>query len=156
MIDRAAAALESASNGLDRRTNRIVRSAEHRLRADDGRLASAASRVVRSGDARLIRAGAQLDQFHRTLAATPRLITEEHRRLRSIEGTVRAYDPQVALQRGWSITRDEHGRLARADMAAKGTNLVTTLAGGVLQSVVTANVVAPPEGVEPHPADEIR
>lgn len=156
VIDRAAAALESASNGLDRRTNRIVRSAEHRLRAADGRLASAASRVVRSGDARLIRAGAQLDQFHRTLAATPRLITEEHRRLRSIEGTVRAYDPQVALQRGWSITRDEHGRLARADTAEKGANLVTTLAGGVLHSVVTANVVAPPEGVEPQPADEIR
>lgn len=156
VIDRAARALDGASSGLDRRTHRIVRSAELRLRAADVHLARASSRVGRTGDSRLIRESARLDQMNRTLAGTPKLIADEHRRIRSIEATVRAYDPTVALERGWSITRDEDGRLARADSVTEGTNLVTTVAGGTLRSVVTERRIEPPTSDGADPSDTIR
>ena len=50
---------------------------------------------------------------------------------------LRAYDPIRQLERGWSLTRDESGRLVRSVTAlAEGTRILTHLADGDASSVV--------------------
>ncbi|MEY2460969.1 MAG: exodeoxyribonuclease large subunit [Acidimicrobiaceae bacterium] len=67
----------------------------------------------------------------------PRAVDRATRLVDHVETRVRALDPARVLARGWSITRDEHGRLVRStNDAAAGAKLVTTLADGVLRSTV--------------------
>ena len=58
-------------------------------------------------------------------------------RLTSSEAVVRALDPRRVLERGYSITRDEHGRVLRsAEAVAAGTLVDTELADGRVTSRV--------------------
>ena len=65
-------------------------------------------------------------------------------RLTSSEAVVRALDPRRVLERGYSITRDEHGRvLRRAESVAAGALVDTELADGRVTSRVES--VSPSE-----------
>ncbi len=65
-------------------------------------------------------------------------------RLTSSEAVVRALDPRRVLERGYSITRDEHGRVLRsAESVAAGTLVDTELAAGRVTSRVESTT--PPE-----------
>jgi exodeoxyribonuclease VII large subunit len=79
-----------------------------------------------------------LDRLSGQLAQrAPRAIDRATRVVDHVETRVRALDPERVLARGWSITRDEHGRLLRsATDAAPGAKLVTTVADGVIRSTV--------------------
>ena len=65
-------------------------------------------------------------------------------RLDGLEAQARAYDPQRALERGWSITTDDAGRLLRSVAAiTPGATLRTRMRDGTVTS--TADVVTPAE-----------
>ena len=67
----------------------------------------------------------------------PRSLDRATRLVDHVETRVRALDPARVLARGWSITRDEHGRLVRSTGdVVPGTALVTTVADGVVRSTV--------------------
>jgi exodeoxyribonuclease VII large subunit len=92
-------------------------------------IARAALRAV--DPAKLDRLAAQLAQ------RSPRAVDRAERLVDHVETRVRALDPARVLARGWSITRDEHGRLLRsAHDAPAGAKLVTTFADGVVRSTV--------------------
>lgn len=77
-----------------------------------------------------------LDRLTGQLAQrSPRAIDRASRRVDHVETRVRALDPARVLARGWSITRDEHGRLVRSTAdVAPGAGLVTTVADGTVRS----------------------
>jgi exonuclease VII large subunit len=65
-----------------------------------------------------------------------RRLDEAESSIASVATTIRAYDPDRALDRGWSITRRVDGSLARAREMRPGDRLVTVVADGELRSVV--------------------
>jgi exodeoxyribonuclease VII large subunit len=81
---------------------------------------------------------AALDQCSRRLAVQPtRSLERASRLLDTTESRLRALDPARVLARGWSITRDDEGRLVRStEQVAPGTSLVTTVANGEIPSTV--------------------
>jgi exodeoxyribonuclease VII large subunit len=85
------------------------------------------------------------DRAGRRLRAAPRALAAERRRLDGLAGVVRANDPGRMLARGWSVTRTSGGSLVRSPRnVAIGDQVVTTVAGGTLHSVV--ELAEQPEG----------
>ena len=65
------------------------------------------------------------------------LVGGERRRLDALGAQVRAYDPQRALERGWSITTDAGGRLIRSVReVSPGASLQTRVRDGAVTSSV--------------------
>jgi exodeoxyribonuclease VII large subunit len=63
-----------------------------------------------------------------------------------VEARVRALDPRRVLERGYSITRRDDGRVLRsATDLVPGDVLVTAMADGVVRSHVEAIDSTPPE-----------
>jgi exodeoxyribonuclease VII large subunit len=106
-----------AESDIDATARRLGRDVEAGLRLAEAHLRAAARRTARE---------AALVLGHADAALAGRI------------ALCAALDPARALARGWSITRDEHGRVV-TDPAAmtNGDALVTTLAGGRLRSTVT-------------------
>lgn len=91
-------------------------------------------------------AAGALDERHgRVAARAERCVERAFGWLDLADARVSAADPARALARGWSFTRTVDGTLVRdpADVAL-GDVLVTTLAGGRLRSVVSADDVPDP------------
>jgi exodeoxyribonuclease VII large subunit len=77
------------------------------------------------------------------------------RDLDAVEAQVRALDPARALAKGWSITRDAHGRVVRSASAlAPGDELVTTLSDGDVRSTVSSPPTPAPPRLAATPADD--
>ena len=92
-------------------------------------IARAALRAV--DPSRIDRLAVQLAQ------RSPRAVDRATRLVDHVETRVRALDPARVLARGWSITRDEQGRLVRStNDAVPGARLTTTVADGVVRSTV--------------------
>ncbi len=81
---------------------------------------------------------ATIDRFAAQLAQrAPRSLDRAALVVDHVESRVRALDPARVLARGWSITRDEQGRLVRStDDVVAGSTLVTTVADGEVRSTV--------------------
>jgi exodeoxyribonuclease VII large subunit len=128
----------SAIEGTEVLWSAITAAAAARLLAADDRVRNGAHRLERSrggglaaGDRMLAEAGRRL-----TREAT-RALALADQRLAAAEARRRSFDPALALARGWSITRDDSGRVVRSvHDAGPGTGLVTTLADGDIRSTV--------------------
>ena len=109
----------------------VERVSEWCARLHDRRRAIARAALRAVDPATIDRLAVQLAQ------RAPRVLERATRNVDHVEMRVRALDPARVLARGWSITRDEHGRLVRStnDVAA-GTALVTTVADGDVRSTV--------------------
>lgn len=165
-IEGAAAARLAADRQLldaaARRTGATVSSSCRGARSEMRRLARAIDRAANHGVERarwqldaqhdLVngRASTHLAGHHRLLAsATERLrldgshaLETQRRRLDALEAQARAYDPQRALERGWSITTDGAGRLLRSVAGiGPGATLRTRMSDGTVTS--TAEAVTP-------------
>jgi len=71
------------------------------------------------------------------VAGARRLARTERIRVDAAEARLRALDPRRVLERGYTITRDAHGRAVRAAAAAAaGELLVTETADGEIRSRV--------------------
>ena len=90
-------------------------------------------RLLGTADLRLTRAANHLGDRGRGA------IERGQRHLDTVATRIMAFDPALALRRGWSITRRLDGSLVRsASDVAPGTRLITQLSDGELASVVEA------------------
>ena len=116
---------------------RALRTLDRHQRRLDGAAASCAHRGLRAverQDHLVVQVGRQLAR------RGPRAVLDATRRLDAVEAQVRALDPERALRRGWSITRDRAGRVVRSTgELAPGDELVTQLADGTVRSTVEAH-----------------
>ncbi len=138
LAQRASARLGWAADELTRTRSFLSRHVTHQLerREDElgtrrARLGAAASRLVEveSGSLALL-----TDRLARCMRAAA---LEEAHGVRRCREVLRAYDPQRQLERGWSLTRDESGRLLRSVGEVESGSLVrTTLADGEVGSRV--------------------
>ena len=167
-IEAASAARLAADRRLldaaGRRTGASAAAAGGAARDDVRRLAGAIDRAARHGTERARwhldtqstltadRASARLDGQRRLLdSAAHRLrlesrhaLSAQRRRIDGLAAQARAYDPQRALERGWSITTDEAGRLLRSVSGImRGARLRTRMSDGTITS--TADAVTPSE-----------
>jgi len=128
------------------------------------RLASDLDRAVRHGAERAgwlldghrvqaaERAAVRLAEHRRMLASVAdrlrldlrQALTGAFRRLDPLEARLHAYDPQRALERGWTITTDGAGHLLRSVSGiTPGATLRTRMSDGTVTSTATA---VSPEG----------
>jgi exodeoxyribonuclease VII large subunit len=131
------------------------------LRAADGHLAAGAARLGRVAELALdrstrhlarssarVEAGARVHlRSHeaalavadrRLVQRAPQVVDAQQRHLDGLDVQVRAFDPERALARGWSITHTAAGTLVRSPHdVGPGDSVVTTVAGGTVHSTVT-------------------
>jgi exodeoxyribonuclease VII large subunit len=85
------------------------------------------------------------------LRAAKHRLEQAGRRIDATERGVRALDPHRVLARGYSVTRDDAGRVVRGiARLAPGARLTTQLAAGTVRSTVTG-VEASADGPEDVP-----
>ncbi|MFL6205449.1 MAG: exodeoxyribonuclease VII large subunit [Acidimicrobiales bacterium] len=112
--------------GLDR--------AAHRLDGHRGRMIGAARSHLRAAEV-LVAAGER-----RVAHRAPRALAEGERALDAVEARLRTLDPDLALARGWSITRRGDGQVVRSPAdVGPGDALVTRVAGGEVRSTVSGD-----------------
>jgi exodeoxyribonuclease VII large subunit len=157
------------ADGLDRAGRRAASLGRSRAQLAAQRLDEVARRVRRDAPAALARERGQVDRTHgrvqelgrRRTRDAARAIDDCARRVGELgkrglataamrvdnaERAVRALDPRRVLERGYSITRADDGRvLRRAAEAPVGTELVTELAAGR----VTSRVESADAGTDP-------
>jgi exodeoxyribonuclease VII large subunit len=130
VVDLARAGTRGAAQGLGARERGIVVAARRALAVGADRVEDRAARVA---------------------PVARRAVREARRDLATVEVRVRALDPQRVLERGYSITRADDGRVVRAaDDVTPGTTLVTEVRAGTITSTVVA---AAPHG---EPRDDPR
>lgn len=140
LTDAADHRLTDTARRLAGRTNAAVERADERLSVRRAQLAALAP-------AALTRATERLDAAAiRMLERSNATIERETGRLDVFDARVSAVDPRVQLARGWSITRDEAGRIVRSigDLTS-GATLTTDLVDGRLTSTVTDAVPTSPD-----------
>jgi len=146
-----ATALVEHAGRFDRATldlwQRIRGNATARLAGDRRRLETTARRAAAAGAASC--RGARREMRRLTLAidrAAHHGAQRARLRLDGLEAQARAYDPQRALERGWSITTDGAGRLVRSVIGIRpGATLRTRMSDGTVTS--TADAVTPSEKI---------
>jgi exodeoxyribonuclease VII large subunit len=143
---RSSRVVGNADQRLDELTRTIAVRTTSAVERGDERLHQRAARV-RAGGARVVdRADARVRAAVSSLGRTPARLDGESRHLGGLESQVRLVDPVNTLARGWSITRDVHGRaITSAGDLTSGDLLVTTFATGVAESRVE-RATAPVEG----------
>jgi exodeoxyribonuclease VII large subunit len=106
-------------------------SAEQRLGRLGHRIAVHSLTALDRADERLTRHDQRLPR------SATRTLGDAARHLEHLDARVRSVDPAVILSRGWSITRTADGTLVtHPDQVAPGALLLTTTAGGTLESEV--------------------
>lgn len=149
-----------AGRELDEAARRVRRSATTAVTREHTRLDRAHGRLHELARRRTVDLGGHLDACARRLAELGRRATRDRRaalsarerrlvthaqhhveratlRLDRSDAIVRALDPRRVLERGYSITRDEHGRVLRsAEGMVAGAVVKTELASGRVTSRV--------------------
>ncbi|MDQ3782034.1 MAG: exodeoxyribonuclease VII large subunit [Actinomycetota bacterium] len=122
---------------LHRAATRLGRAPLVTLPHQAGRVATVRKAVAVAATGRIDAAAGNVATLSSRLRLiAPRLVAEQRRRVATLETLTKVHDPDRILARGWSVTRAA-GTLVRspADVAA-GDRLVTTTAGGDIDSVV--------------------
>ncbi|MDZ7676872.1 MAG: exodeoxyribonuclease VII large subunit [Acidimicrobiales bacterium] len=133
-------ALRREAERLDRLAARTSTAAAGATRAEHARIDHLEARLRRAPVGRLERDERALEQARRRLrSATRRTLDDAERAIDVLATRTSAVDPERALARGWSITRDERGTVVRsaADVAT-GMTIRTTVADGTVTSTVTS------------------
>lgn len=146
-------------NATAQRTGAAASASCRGARSDVRRLALAIDRAARHGAERARwhldaqhsltagRVSTRLENHRRLLASaaerlcldTAHALETQHRRLDALDAQARAYDPQRALERGWTITTDGAGRLLRSVAEiALGATLRTRMSDGTVTSTAAA------------------
>lgn len=156
------ARLDLAGGQLDHMISRMGRSSVATITRAGSEVTEAASRIERASRAMLAHRHAELVSIHRRVgrsasrttvtadralsvaranvaAVARRRLAGAARRLGDFEHRAGLLDPAAALRRGWSITRSQDGALVFSpEQVVQGEDLITTVAGGTIRSVVMA------------------
>ncbi|MAT81842.1 MAG: exodeoxyribonuclease VII large subunit [Phycisphaerae bacterium] len=151
---------------IDPLEERLVRGSSVRIQQDRLRVKALESRLSAARPDRQIKARrAQLEMFearlhrvarrfvldrpqpkdlmHRLNRAVAQCLRHESQRVRTLDRAMLAVDPMAVLQRGYSMTVDEHGRTVRdASSVEPGDQLVTRIARGSIRSSVDSTEAA--------------
>lgn len=141
----AAGSCRGARSNVRRLTLDIDRAARHGAERADWHLDGQQAVVADRAAARLADRHRQLETLtdRLRLDATVTLAAQD-RMIDALAAQMRAYDPQRALDRGWSITTDDDGRLLRSVAGIMaGATLRTRLRDGTVTSI--AEQVTPSE-----------
>lgn len=131
LVDRARRQVDDRALRLNRALPRRVAQAQQVVNQVQPRLLRPLLALVRQSKATV----AQMEP--RLLAAAPRQLEQKNRRLEHLARHLDALSPRHVLERGYSITRDEDGRIIRDAADAKaGAQIKTMLAQGELRSTV--------------------
>lgn len=143
LVEQAHDGLRRASSAWDRITERALASTDHASR----RLDDQRHRVVLRSQAVVTLAASSLEhRTHRLQRGHLHGLDRAERHLANVATRVAALDPARALARGWSITRTAAGTVVRdAAAVAPGDELRTTVAGGVVHSIVAPQEATPQE-----------
>ncbi len=138
-------AMQSAEQRVETVRSGVAVLTANVLDRNEQRLASRGVRLVRAARSSQRRAANQVAQgFARLEVAQRHGLTTAARRVDSAAAQVRAFDPALALARGWSITRDADGRVVRSTVGVEpGDDVTTQLADGVLTSTITSRTDDP-------------
>lgn len=130
-IDAASHRIRSASTTLRRIARNELDWKANDIRAAKQKLARCVVLRVDRSELELVTASKQLR------SATRRLLAADAKEMTRRRQVLRAYDPALQLERGWSLTCDESGSLVRSvrDLS-DGTRLTTRLSDGDATSVV--------------------
>ena len=139
-----AAALVTHAGRFDRATldlwRRIQGTVTGRLASDRERLDGTARRTASAVSTSCGGARGEIRRLALAIGRAAHHGAERTRlRLDGLEAQARAYDPQRALERGWSITTDGTGRLLRSVAGIMpGATLQTRMSDGTVTSTTTA------------------
>lgn len=148
-------ATERAEHRVVHAERGVVSASRGALTHADQRLAAQSHRLERSARQADTRARVQLDlAVARIDVARRHALRRAEDRIDLVAAKVRALDPAIALARGWSITRDEHGAVLRsvADLTP-GSTITTRVADGTATSTIVGTETDPAAG-EPAPTEE--
>ncbi len=153
LVSRQRAAAIGARSQLHRHSDRLTHRARTlrgvsrnqidsqalRLAARGGALVAASRRVLRAEE------DAVIGRARRLTTAPERELVAEDRRIEQWRRLLGAYDYRRQLERGYSVTRDEHGRVVRSVASVStGSRLLTRLSDGEVASLVEQTDVAGP------------
>ena len=135
---RARSACTLARRDLANASLRLTRGAPVALAREQGTLDGHRRRAVDAGRRRTREASARAALHRRTLgAAATRGMRTAGTRLDGADARLRALDPRRVLERGYTITRTNNGKVLRAATdVGVGDTLVTETAGGDVHSRV--------------------
>lgn len=127
-----------AQGSLEHARRDAARAASHHLARDDQRVAHLATRVIVAAPRRPAAAAATLNTVAaRVGGAADATLERTSQVVEGLSARARGHDPAIALRRGWSILRDEHGGLVRsAGSARPGDKIVAIVADGSLTATV--------------------
>jgi len=130
-VERAAQMLDALDMRLKQALTGVSGRARRRCEALNSRLA-----LLRGS--RLQAVAGRLDALNRRLArVAPDDLTRRRRQVEALARQLHALSPQAVLERGYSLTRDEHGNLVRtARQVASGVRVRTQVADGMFESQV--------------------
>jgi exodeoxyribonuclease VII large subunit len=136
VVERARERLDGAEQRLGDRAHRIARRTHAAVgRAEEG-LASRAATMRRGAARQLAAADRRMTLASSRLLTRPvQLLDAEQRHVDALAARARTLDPEVMLERGWTITRGAGGAIVRSAAAvAAGDALETQFADGRLRS----------------------
>jgi len=130
-LDEASRDIANSSRSACRAVHQAVERSAMTLRALEARIGNGALVAVERSQGRLVnRAQKLVGPPSLQLAVQAQLVA--HR-----QDMLRLFEPRRQLERGWSLTRDESGRIVRSSASLQmGTRLMTTFAEGSVGSVV--------------------
>lgn len=139
VVRSAAAASARSTAAVELARLRLSRTAPGAPVAELGRIDGIARRIGNAVSRDVVAAVATLDQVQsRFLGAVRRRLSAAEAGLDAIERRAVASDPRRLFARGWSITRRSGGSVVKQPgQVAPGDRLVTTVAGGIVASIVT-------------------
>jgi exodeoxyribonuclease VII large subunit len=119
------------------RARRVGRGGAVAIRDSHQAVAGRGRRVLAAADRHQVHRDMEIQACRARLAGAPRALARSMAALDSAAARVQSLDPRRVLARGWSITRDWHGRVVRAVSAVgPGELLATTVFDGVVTSRV--------------------
>jgi len=131
-------AVDDYCDQLARLAHRVSLRARSACTMANRELADVARRIQRGVPVALATGARALDAHHtRVRDSAGRCVRTETARVDGVEARVRALDPRLVLERGYTITRTADGTVVRsADAVGAGDELVTETAGGSVRSRV--------------------
>ena len=134
----AAAVLEELEAGTDQVRRHLVVVGRHRLERASDSLSKRSEAIARRAPRSTVHAGASVAaRARRVVPLAAQRLDLQAGSLASRRALLGAYDPRRLLERGWSITSDEEGRVLRSVRGLEvGAVVVTRLADGVARSTV--------------------
>jgi len=138
-LDEASRNLAQSSASTGRAARQALDRSGLTLRGAETRIANAALVAIERSHGRLV------NRAQRLAAPSTRQLGVQAQRVAHQRELLKLFDPRRQLERGWTLTRDEAGRIVRSSASLRpGERLTTTFAKGSASSVV--DEIRPPAG----------